>query len=503
MRTKIALLLLVFFVLLVSNNCQKSETRVTTSSPEALALYHEGVSLAEKFHDAQAIQKLNAAIELDSAFVMAYYHLSRTYEAAGNLAEATSSLDKAKQYVGMATLLEWMYINAWDRVLENDYIGAIGKYQEILEKYPGNQHALFVSGKTYRLAKKYPESVAILKTLVDKYPKYAPGYNQLGYTYYEMHDYNQAIGMFKRYAELEPDEPNPYDSLGDMYRSQGDFHEAIKNYQKALELAPNFYASFRNLGLSYFGAGKYDSAITVYDQFLEKFTERELKRDAHSDLVDVYLATGQYRKALEHIDKALELSKTNFRKSWAIAKRGYIHYLMNDFPTALRYFNQSITIFPDAIWAREWRGLVFLMQHNYDQALSEAEKMKTLIDQYGLKGYQCSYNNLLGKAAMEQGLYDEAVMYFKDSMVLDPAASRYPMAIAYFKKGDYQKAMELCQEFFKSNTNHALAHLLLGQIYQKQAKNDLARSEFQKFLDIWKNADKGLPELTLAENALK
>jgi len=503
MRTKIIFALVVSCFFLSLATCEKSDTRVSTSSKEALALYNEGISLAEKFHDVEAIEKFNAAIELDSTFAMAYYHLSRTYESAGNLAQAWENLRKAEKHIGeLQSLIEWMYINAWNRVLDNDFAGAIGKYQEILEKYPGDRHALFVLGKTYRLAKNYPESVNILKKLIDEYPKYAPGFNQLGYTYYEMGDYDPATAMFKRYAELETEEPNPYDSLGDMYRAQGNYQAAIKNYHKALEIAPNFYASFRNLGLSYFGAGKYDSAITIYNKFIEKFTEREWERDVHSDLVEVYLAIGQYDKALEHTDKTLALSQTNFRKSWAIAKKGYIYYLKNDFPTALQYFNQSLTIFPEAIWSREWRGLFFLKQHNFDQVLNEAEKMKALIDQFGLKGYQCSYNNLLGRAALEQGLYDQAIIYFKDSIELDPASCRYPMAITFFKKGDYKQAIELCSEFFKYNPNHALAHLLLAQVYEKENKADLARSEYQKFLDIWQNADEGLPELELAQNAL-
>lgn len=201
--------------------------------------------------------------------------------------------------------------------------------------------------------------------------------------------------------------------------------------------------------------------------------------------------------------KVIELSRTSFRKSWAIAKKGYIYYLKNNFPAALNHLNQSLTIFPEAIWTREWRGLVFLKQHNYDQVLTEAEKMKTVIDRYGLKEYQGNYNNLLGRAAMEQGLYDEAIMYFNDSMELDDASCRYPLATAYFKKGEYQKAIDLCQEFFKYNENHALAHLLLAQIYEKQNKHDSAKVEFEKFLVIWKNADEDLPELALAGNALK
>lgn len=503
MRAKIIFVVVVCFFLPLLTTCKKSEPQITTSSPGALKLYQEGVSLAEKFYDNEAIEKFKAATELDSAFAMAYYYLSRAYESAGDLTNAKESLNKAKELSGTTSLLEWMYINAWDRVLDNDYAAAISNYQEILKEHANDPHTLFVLGKTYRLAKNYPESVTTLKKLIAKYPQYAPGYNQLGYTYYETGDYNQAAAMFAKYSELEPGEPNPYDSLGDMYCAQGEYQKAIEQYKKALTIKPDFHASFRNLGFAYFCAGNYDSAIVTYHKFLERVAEREWKRDVNSDLVEVYLTTGQYNKALKHIDKALELSKTAFRRSWAIAKKGYIYYLKNDLPTAQRYLNQALIILPDGIWSREWRGLVFLKQHKYDQVSTEADTMQALIDRYGLKGYQCSYNNLRGTAAMERDLYDEAIMYFNDGLKLDRSSCRQLLATAYFKKGDYRKAIELCEEAFKYNKNNPQAHLLLARIYEKQNKIDLAKAEYQKFLEIWKDADTGLPDLALAKAALK
>jgi tetratricopeptide (TPR) repeat protein len=103
----------------------------------------------------------------------------------------------------------------------------------------------------------------------------------------------------------------------------------------------------------------------------------------------------------------------------------------------------------------------------------------------------------------QRGSYDEAIMYFNDAMNLDRSSCRQQLAMAYFKKGDYQKAIELCEETMKYNKNNASAHLLLAQVYEKQNKIDLAKAEYKKFLDIWKNADTGLPELALAKAALK
>ena len=128
--------------------------------------------------------------------------------------------------------------------------------------------------------------------------------------------------------------------------------------------------------------------------------------------------------------------------------------------------------------------------------------MKSLIDKYGLKGYQSNCDMLLGKAALAQGLYDEAILYFKDSIKDDVSPDLIPLAEAYLKNSNFEKAIETCNKVLKHNPNSALAHFLLAQVFEKQSKKDLATNEYNKFLQIWKNANVNLPELRIAKAAL-
>ena len=501
MRAKISFLLFIGITAITLMQCEKEELTVTTSSPEALQFYNEGVVLADKFLTNEAVEKFRAAIELDTTFAMAYYYLSRTYESAGNLSLAKTNIQKAKAYSGTTTPLEWVYINAWEKILDNDFSGAIEIYQTKIKDYTDDKHILFVMGKTHRLMKNFPESIDILNRLIDKDATYAPAYNQLGYTYRDMGDYDKAVEFLKKYAELEPDEPNPFDSLGDLFRSKGEYKLAIENYKKALEVKPNFYTSYRNLGLCYIDIGEYDLAVSTYKNFLEIVTERELKRDVYSDLVQIHLALGKYNNALEYANLAIQHSASSFRRSYGIATKGYIYYLKNNLNAAVRNLNASLTVLPDAIWAHEWKGLVFLKQRKYDQTLTEAANMKSLIDKYGQTAYLSNYNALLGKVAMSQELLDEAILYFKDAMKYDASSNLYPIACAYFRKGDYESAENNLRQIFKFNPNHALAHYLLAKTYEQQSKKDLATKEYQKFLQIWGDADKDITEVQRAKYA--
>ena len=43
---------------------------------------------------------------------------------------------------------------------------------------------------------------------------------------------------------------------------------------------------------------------------------------------------------------------------------------------------------------------------------------------------------------------------------------------------------------------------LLGKIYEKKGDNQLAIQNYEKFLDLWKDADKDLPDLIDAKKRL-
>lgn len=499
MKVQINILLGIFLVLLLFTFCGQDQLQITTSSPEALQIYFDGVELAEKFLDNEAIEKFSAAIELDTTFAMAHYYLSRSYESAGNLTLAKQSIEKAKLYSGTTTPLEWVYINAWEKLLNNDLAGAMKIYQETIKDYSNDKHIMFVMGKTHRLMKNYQESEKVLGRLIKKHPHYAPAFNQLGYTYKEMGDFDKAIEYFKKYANLEPDQPNPFDSLGDMFRARGDYNNAIDNYKKALSVKPDFYTSLRNLGSTYLTIGEYEKSKTTYKKLLSLKPGREWQRDVYTDMAQIYLATGQFNEALKSINQSIMLSKSNFRKSYGIATKGYIYFLKNNYNEALRLFSASLTVLPEAIWAHEWKGCVFIKQKKYDLALSEAQEMKLLLERYGQTAYMSNYNALLGKIAMEQELYDEAIMYIKDAMKYDYQSNLYPMAYAYFKKGNFENAVYYINKIFSFNRNNGLAHFLLAQIYEKQNKQKLASAEYSTFLKIWKNADDDIREVQEAK----
>jgi tetratricopeptide (TPR) repeat protein len=84
-----------------------------------------------------------------------------------------------------------------------------------------------------------------------------------------------------------------------------------------------------------------------------------------------------------------------------------------------------------------------------------------------------------------------------------------PLALAYHKSDDLERAREEYSRIavMTSGRHHngdiyARSFYMLGRIAEQRGDKVKARENYQKFLDLWKDADPGLPEVEDARKRL-
>jgi class 3 adenylate cyclase/tetratricopeptide (TPR) repeat protein len=143
---------------------------VTTSSLEAFHAYSLGESDHQKAADPEAMTYYKQAIELDPNFAMAYARLGVVYGNFGQLGKARENLAKAYDLREHATERERLYITAQYASTKGDIPGTIEGYQALLTAYPNDPAALNNIGIIYTNAGDSLKSVHYYQQVADTEP---------------------------------------------------------------------------------------------------------------------------------------------------------------------------------------------------------------------------------------------------------------------------------------------------------------------------------------------
>jgi tetratricopeptide (TPR) repeat protein len=122
----------------------------------------------------------------------------------------------------------------------------------------------------------------------------------------------------------------------------------------------------------------------------------------------------------------------------------------------------------------------------------------------------------LGDVEFERGNLPLAIEYFEQakSLFIGIHFSNYALTIdalarAYYEAGNLERATEefelittLTWGRKSSGDIYARSFYMLGKIYEKMGKQSEAKRNYQRFLDLWKDTDPGLPEVDDAKARL-
>lgn len=153
---------------------------------------------------------------------------------------------------------------------------------------------------------KYLAAIPALRTVVRERPDMPQGWQALAQCLVATDKYSEAIEPYEQALQLQPD-PKTAFLLGSVAQKAGDNEKAIAAYQQALALDPKYVKAQYNLALVLMDAKRYEEAVTAFDGLIKN--EGPSYRAYYSQGLS-YFYLGQYDKALEDFESALDLEKT-------------------------------------------------------------------------------------------------------------------------------------------------------------------------------------------------
>ncbi len=506
---------------------------LTTSSMEAYDCFLKGIENYDNIYYDEARQLYEKAVALDPTFATAYLLLANTYGSLGNRKAMYEAFEKAKAYSEKATEKERLYIEAgYAGTVERNPEKRLRILNEIVKKYPQEKRAHLLLGNYFFSRRMFSEAIKEYDKVLELDPNYGMAINQLAYAYMSMENYEKAEEYIKRYAAAFPKEANPLDSLAELYLKMGKLDEAIAKYKEALDVKPDFFQSCSSI--SYIQALKenYPEAMKWIEQYIAKAPSPGLKASGYVWKAFYYFWLGSLNKSLREIDTATEMLVAGGAGEEARAaldgSKAWICYESGDIEAGRKYMKNCVdfymTVLPGEYkpsYQEEYvfhSGLSDIKQGRIESAKSRLAEMNALLPKVDSSSKSQTiffYNLLSAEMFLAEGEVEKAIAVMEKTAVpempnmhidslgyYNTPLLRDVLARAYVKKGDRDKAIAEYERLVTFNPKskdlrliNPIYHYYLARLYDEKGLKDKARQECEKFLDLWKDADPGRPEV--------
>ncbi len=499
-------------------------TDVSTSSLDAFRLYSIGADAFANFRAPEAARALEQAVQIDPAFAEAYLVLASVAGSTGEPGKRREYLDKAARYADRLSERRRLLLDV-QLTREKGNVAATSRaLDELIARFPDTEIAYTIAGLHYGSElRETDKQLQIMKTGIAALPASKSVLNNYGYALSEAGRNAEAIRAFERLVELAPREANAYDSLAEGYLRSGSAEKAVELYQRALAVDPTFSGSRVTLTWALAVLGRYDEAMAVRtplkseEAFLlsrlgrykeaatalaagRQLAERDANVAEQSEYSLIAAVIALERQEYARASDELSLAERAVAGETRFIQRRHgvlINLLRGIADLGTRQLDAARTrlrlleslhapgIAEEKFWYRTLEGEVALARGDVPRARAAfaAGEPAKLIPFKMQRGWLptlvngLSYRDGAARAAKAQGNLGEAIQLYRRLLVYGPEA----------------KFVSVVEPRYV---------LELARLLEKTGDRSSALKEYERFLDFWKQADPGLPELAEARRAV-
>jgi tetratricopeptide (TPR) repeat protein len=271
-----------------------------------------GLISFEKGDFERAANEFNLVLAGDPENDRARYYLGATYVEMKADDKALESFErvseKSELYLDSRVQAAYLY----DR--KDQTQKAIDVLQAVLKKSSDRKEIYAFLSSLYRKLKEYPKAIQAMERVVSLDPKNDEAHFQLGALYDENKNKDKSVANMKKAIELNPKNAAALNYLGYTWAEMGvQLDDAEDLIQRALKIQPNDGFYIDSLGWVYYQKGDYPKAVEQLERAVEITVDDptiiEHLADAYDKAGRGDRALTRYRDALKHTKESDQIKR--------------------------------------------------------------------------------------------------------------------------------------------------------------------------------------------------
>jgi serine/threonine protein kinase/tetratricopeptide (TPR) repeat protein len=526
---------------LIDEGTYKMVGEVYTKNPQALQYYIEGEKGHQVADYGKAVPAFENAVQLDPGFAAAYRMLGVCYGNLQNFVKQYQNVHKAYELREKLPEKDRLLIEgSWFALREETWPKAYPTFKKAVERYPDDFQARWSMAF---FAADPDESIREMEYLLRSQTQIKSNllYWSLAMRYCWKEDYKRAREYLEERIKVLAPNPWLHLELAGVFQLEKNLDAARQECEKAVALAPKelwIKAQFTNIDWI---KEDPDKALATLGNLLKGQKDPSMLDDWRFFF---FMIKGKFKEVLDFDNKAektatsagggnVQLGQMLVLKGKDLLQTGNPEEALEKFRASLAYIKKEEDNFPEKdienlIHNRRvsliWQICALSDMGRVGDAEALYREYEPLIPKYNRKKGQkvCICSNAAlpaGKIALAKRDAAEAIKQLEESLrgmegedfqnnsehayILDALGDAYQMGGRMDKAAEtYARIRELQNGRGDWGAVYARSYYKLGKVYEQMGKKAVAREKYFKFLDLWKDADSGLPEVVDAKKRL-
>jgi tetratricopeptide (TPR) repeat protein len=415
------------------DNALKDINKAISLDPNNAYSYTTRAELYKSRNPDLALADYNRSIELNPKDPNAYHQRGKFYQARKDDRKAIADFNEAIRLINPVSAIDYVNRSHIYTSMKQEQ-KAIADLDAAIRLNPNNAIAYNTRVITLLDRNREQEGLKDLDRAIEINPNYEPSYVIRGQLFQGRQESDKALSDFNRAIDINTNNSTAYASRGMIFQSRSEYQKALLDFNKAIAIDNN-YLGYVNRGLAFIAQGNYSAALTD----LNKAIDIDVDKDSYkSNKAVAYIARGQLFQSQGKLQEAL-----------------------ND-------FNLGIELDPNEAAHYLTRSAYFILQGDFTKALADCD---------------LAIKNSTSKSSISQNI--ASVAYAQKAAIFQLQSQR--TQDLNIKSNLAERALFELDKAIKANPNNSSAYVTMAQIFQAQAKSDLAVESYNKAISIGRN----------------